>query len=96
MADAKNHAAQRDDKFDERWRVILPNQGGKIDLLKTNVTVKKRNTDLTFLMGVNMAVMDDQVKAWYMAKRNTILSGLQTSFTAAPTPSSSPTSSAAS
>ncbi|KAM0927785.1 hypothetical protein ACQ4PT_002061 [Festuca glaucescens] len=96
MADAKTRAIQRDEKFYERWKVML--QGIKIDLLKTNVTAKKTNTDLAFLMGGNTAAMDDEVKAWYMAECGLIMNQLReptappnSTPVATATPSSAPT-----
>ena len=63
LVDAKTHAIQRKEKCDARWSMLLEKQDIKIDLLKTTVATKKRNTDLAFLVGGNPTLMDDQVKA---------------------------------
>jgi hypothetical protein len=42
-------------------------------LLKTTSSVKKRNTDLAFLIGSNDATMDEETRAWYDAHRQAIL-----------------------
>jgi hypothetical protein len=72
-ADARAHAVGRDNKYDARWKEMLMNQGIRIALLKATSAVKKRNTDLAFLIGGNDAVMDEQTRAWYDAHRQDIL-----------------------
>ena len=42
----------------------------KIELLKTNVAAKNRNTDLAFLMSADPATIDDKIKTWYMGQRD--------------------------
>jgi hypothetical protein len=72
-ADARTHAAWRDNKYDARWKEILANQGVRIALLKATSAAKKRNTDLAFLIGGNDAAMDEETRAWYDAHRQDIL-----------------------
>jgi hypothetical protein len=72
-ADARAHAARRDTKYDARWKEMLANQGARIALLKTTSAAKKRNTDLTFLIGGNDAAMDEKTRAWYDGHRQDIL-----------------------
>jgi hypothetical protein len=72
-ADARAHAAGRDDKYDMQWKEMLANQGVRIALLKATSVVKKRNTDLAFLIGGNDGKMDEETRAWYDAHRQDIL-----------------------
>jgi hypothetical protein len=72
-ADVRAHATGRDNKYDARWKEMLANQGVRIALLKATSAVKKRNTDLAFLIGGNDAAMDEKMRAWYDAHRQDIL-----------------------
>jgi hypothetical protein len=72
-ADARAHAAERDDKYDVRWKEMLANQGVRIALLKATSTAKKRNTDLAFLISSNNGKMEKETRAWYDAHRQDIL-----------------------
>jgi hypothetical protein len=72
-ANARAHAAGRDNKYDARWKEMLANQGVRIALLKATFAAKKRNTDLAFLIGDNDAAMDEETRAWYNAHRQDIL-----------------------
>lgn len=65
----------------------------KLDLLRTNVIMKKRNTDLAFLMGGAdiLQSTDEAVKAWYLTERGLILNQLPSTTTPTPTPTPSPT-----
>jgi hypothetical protein len=87
-ADARAHAAGRDNKYDARWKEMLANQGIRIALLKTTSVAKKRNTDLAFLIGGNDAAMDEETRAWYDAHRQEIL---RPSSTALSSPSTTST-----
>ncbi|KAE8791224.1 putative methionyl-tRNA synthetase [Hordeum vulgare] len=62
----------REEKSKAKWSALMK-QDVMLDLLRTNVTAKKRNTDPTFLMGADMVTKDPQVKVWYLAERNLIL-----------------------
>jgi hypothetical protein len=72
-ADAKAHAAGRDNKYDAWWKDMLANQGIRITLLKATSAAKNRNTNLAFLIGGNDAAMDEKMMAWYDAHRQDIL-----------------------
>jgi hypothetical protein len=77
-ADARAHAAGRDDKYDVRWKEMLANQGIWIALLKATSAAKKRNTDLAFLIDGNDGKMDEDTRAWYDAHRQDIFRPLST------------------
>lgn len=87
MADERTHATARDEKFDERWKSMLTNQGVRIGLLKTTTAAKKRNTDLAFLMVADPAEMDGPVATWYKSQCDLILNELTPEEPATPTPS---------
>jgi hypothetical protein len=53
--------------------MMLANQGTRIALLQTTSAAKKRNTDLTFLIGGNDTAIDEETRAWYDAHRQAIL-----------------------
>jgi len=92
IADAKNSAAKREEKSDARWTALMTKHDVKLDLLRTKVTTKKRNTDLALLMAADMSTMDEQVKAWYLAERGLILNQMpRQAATAASTPTTTPT-----
>ena len=65
----------------------MTNSTVKLELLRTNVTAKKRNTDLASLMGgTDMPQSnDEQPKAWYMAEHGLILNQLPSTTTPMPT-----------
>ena len=64
----------------------------KLDLLRTNVVTKKRNTDLAFLLGGAdmLQSTDEAVKAWYRAHVGLILNQLPSTTTPMPTPTLTP------
>ncbi|KAE8766606.1 putative methionyl-tRNA synthetase [Hordeum vulgare] len=63
IIDAKSNAAKRKEKSEARWSALMTKQDTKLDLLKTNIVAKKKNTKLAFLMGAYVSTMDGQVKA---------------------------------
>ena len=73
---------------------MLANQGARIVLLKKTAAVKKRNTDLAFLMGGgNIELMDEETRNWYQGHRSDILRATPASPSSsppAPTSSTSP------
>ena len=50
LADVQARAVLREEKTEARWSSLMKNSAIKLDLLRTNVAVKKRNTDMAFLM----------------------------------------------
>nr|XP_045086279.1 uncharacterized protein LOC109751380 [Aegilops tauschii subsp. strangulata] len=92
LADAQAWAVLCEEKTAARWSSLLTNSAIKLDLLRTNVAAKKRNTDLAFLMGgVDMLQStDEKLKAWYMAECGLILNQLPTTATPTPAPTSTP------
>ena len=71
LADAQARAVLREEKTEARWSALMSSSAIKLDLLRTNITVKKRNTDLAFPLGeADMLQSNDEaVKAWYLAER---------------------------
>ncbi|KAE8774003.1 putative methionyl-tRNA synthetase [Hordeum vulgare] len=47
ITDAKSNVAKREEKSNTRWSALMANQHVNLNLRKTNVAAKKRNTDLT-------------------------------------------------
>nr|XP_020151696.1 proline-rich transmembrane protein 2-like [Aegilops tauschii subsp. strangulata] len=93
LADAQARAVLLEEKTAARWSSLLTNSAIKLDLLRTNVAAKKRNTDLAFLMGGAdmLQSTDEKLKAWYMAERGLILNQLPTTATPTPAPTPTPT-----
>ena len=87
LADAQARAVLREEKTEARWSSLMKNSAIKLDLLRTNVAAKKRNTDMAFLMsGADMLQSnDEQLRAWYMAERGLILNQMQTATLTTPT-----------
>ena len=62
ITDAQTHAAVREEKAVMRWKALMDKAEVKLDLLNTGIAAKKRNNDLTFLMGGDPAAMDPEVR----------------------------------
>ncbi|XP_073357368.1 uncharacterized protein [Aegilops tauschii subsp. strangulata] len=95
LADAQARAALHEEKTEARWSALMSSSAVKLDLLRTNIAAKKRNTDLAFLLGVADMLQsnDEAVKAWYLAERGLILNHLPSTTTTTPTPTPPPSSS---
>ena len=93
LADAQARAVLREEKTEARWSSLMKNSAIKLDLLRTNVAAKKRNTDMAFLMGGADMLQsnDEKLKAWYMAERGLILNQLPSTRPPTPTHTSMPT-----
>ena len=88
LADAQARAVLREEKTEARWSALMSSSAVKLDLLRTNVAAKKRNTDLAFLLGGAdmLQSTDEAVKAWYLAERGLILNQLPSTRPPTPTP----------
>ena len=95
LADAQARAVLREEKTEARWSALMSSSTVKLDLLRTNVAAKKRNTDLAFLLGGAdmLQSTDEAVKAWYRAYVGLILDQLPS--TAMPTSTTPSTTEAA-
>ena len=87
LADAQVRAALREEKTEARWSALMSTSAVKLDLLRTNVAAKKRNTDLAFLLGGAdmLQSTDEAVKAWDRAHVGLILDQLPSTTTPTPT-----------
>ncbi|KAF7059747.1 hypothetical protein CFC21_066610 [Triticum aestivum] len=87
LADAQARAVLREEKTEARWSSLMKNNTIKLDLLRTDVAAKKRNTDMAFLMGGADMLQsnDEKLKAWYLVQRGLILSELPTATPTTPT-----------
>src|SRR3954469_13810173 len=92
LADAQARAVLREEKTEARWSSLMKNNAIKLDLLRTNVAAKKRNSDMTFLMGgVDMLQSNDEkLKAWYLVQGGLILNELSTATPTTPTTTRTP------
>nr|XP_020163102.1 uncharacterized protein LOC109748488 [Aegilops tauschii subsp. strangulata] len=95
ITDAKIRAAEREEKTEARWAVLMTDSAVKLDLLRANTAAelkaqdaKKRNNDLAFLMGSADMLQsgDEKLKAWFLAERGLILNQIP----ATPPPPPSP------
>ncbi|XBI26317.1 hypothetical protein VPH35_051063 [Triticum aestivum] len=87
LADVQARAVLREEKTEARWSALMKNNVIKLDLLRTNVAAKKRNTDMAFLMGGADMLQsnDEKLKAWYLVQRGLILNELPTATPTTPT-----------
>ena len=92
LADAQARAVLREEKTEARWSALMSTSAVKLDLLRTNVAAKKRNTDLAFLLGGAdmLQSTDEVVKAWYRAHVGLILDQLPSTTPPTPTPTTTP------
>nr|XP_020174565.1 uncharacterized protein LOC109760142 [Aegilops tauschii subsp. strangulata] len=92
LADAQARAVLREEKTEARWSALMSSNAVKLDLLRTNVAAKKRNTDLAFLLGGAdmLQSTDEAVKAWYLVERDLILNQLPSTTPPTPTPTPPP------
>ena len=92
LADAQARAVLREEKTEARWSALMSTSAVKLDLLRTNVAAKKRNTDMAFLMdGADMLQSNDEkLKAWYLVQRGLILNELPTATPTTPTTTRTP------
>ena len=68
---------------------MMTNSAIKLNLLQSNVAVKKRNNDLAFLMGGADMLQsgDENLRAWFWAERGLILNQIPATPTPPPPPS---------